>query len=266
VLGVVALAGLRPWATSAVVPNLSLAPGIGAAVGDSTAVAQAESPTDAGTGGIVAPRSAPTVSPPVAVSTPERRGSRAVLAVSAGQALTVAAPVPVSSPPAPQPSAPSPGPVVPAPAPAPEAASVSPVVANVPSVTPGAPGGPVASGVGGLEPEPSCDGDEYIVTVTFEETEGEEVDYEEAEADIVVRQIDADGNETEVQLRGDLSDVRDLIATLVAEGNCVHLEAGTAAGDGTPSVGTSPVVVPTEGVPSPAPDPDPGEPAAPHSP
>ncbi len=139
-------------------------------------------------------------------------------------------------------------------------------MAGVPSVAPGASGGPVTSGVGGLDPEQGCEGDEYRITVTFEEVEGEEVDYEEAEADIVVRQIGADGSETEVQLRGDLSDVRSLIATLVAEGNCVQLEAGTTAEDGAPSGGTSLLVVPAEGVPSSAPDLGPGDQAAPDSP
>ncbi|HEV7400540.1 MAG TPA: hypothetical protein VGN84_09770 [Solirubrobacterales bacterium] len=88
----------------------------------------------------------------------------------------------------------------------------------------GSAGGPVGSGVGGGEPERSCEGDEYVITVTFEEVEGEEIDYENDQADIVVQQLEADGSETEVQLRGDLNDVRSLVATLVSEGGCVHVD------------------------------------------
>jgi hypothetical protein len=259
-LGVVALLGLRPWATSSVAPDLSVSPRVGAAVGDSAVVAQAGSPSAAGTGGIAAPRSTPTVAAPAPVSTSERHAAQPLLAVSAGRALTVSASSPVASPPVSEP-APAADPVAAAPAPAPETAPAPPVVASVPSAIPGTSGDPVTSGVGGPEPEQSCEGDEYLITVTFEEAEGEE-----AEADIVIRQIGADGSETEVQLRGDLNDVRSLIATLVAEGNCVHLEVGTTAEDGTPSGGTSPVVVPTEGVPSSVPARGSGEPAAPSSP
>jgi hypothetical protein len=269
-LGVVALVGLRPWATTSVAPDLSVWPGIDAAVGDSAVVAEA-APSASGTGGIAAPRSTPTVSAPAPapVPTPERHAAQPLLAVSAGRALIAAAPSPVASPPAPEP-APSAEPVAATPAPAPEAAPASPpVVASVPSGAPGTSGGPVTSGVGGPEPEQSCEGDEYLITVTFEEVEseeieGEESDHEEAEADIVVRKIGTDGSETEVKLRGDLSDVRSLVATLVAEGNCVDLEIGTTAEDGTPSGGTSPAVVPTEGVSPSAPAPR--DQAAPNSP
>jgi hypothetical protein len=152
------------------------------------------------------------------------------------------------------------------PTPASEQAPAAPLVAAVDNGSPDASGGPGTSVVGGGEPEQSCEAGEYLITVTFEEVEGQEVDYDLDEADILVKGRGADGSETEVRLRGDLSDVRSLIATLVAEGNCVHLEAGTAAEDGTPSGGTSPVVVPAEGVPSLVPDHDSGEPAALNSP
>jgi len=72
--------------------------------------------------------------------------------------------------------------------------------------------------------EQSCEGDEYVITVTFEEAEGEEGDYEQAEADIVVQRFGAEGSETEVTLRGNLTDVRNLVATLVSEGNCVQVD------------------------------------------
>jgi hypothetical protein len=118
-------------------------------------------------------------------------------------------------------------------------------VAAVGADSPGTSGGPGTSVIGGGEPEQSCEAGEYLITLTFVEAEGEEVDYELDEADIQVKGHGADGSETEVELRGDLNDARSLIATLVAEGNCVHLEAVTSAG---------------------APDSESGEPAAPDLP
>jgi hypothetical protein len=229
-LGVVALAGLRPWATTSVVPNLSVAPGIGVALGDAAVVARAGSP-GAGTGGVAAPGPAGTVSAPVAVATPapEPRISQPVLAVSPGRPLTVSAPAPVASPPPSEPAAPAPAPVAVTPVPAAEQAPPQPVVATVGNGGPGSPsspGRPVASGVDGPEPEQACEGDEYVITVTFEEGgDGTgDVDYELAEADILVQRLVAGGNETEAELRGDLSDVRSLVAALVAEGNCVQVD------------------------------------------
>jgi hypothetical protein len=113
-------------------------------------------------------------------------------------------------------------------------------VANVGNGGQGASGGPVTSGVGGQEPEQGCEGDEYLITVTFEEAEGEDADYEEAEAEIVVQRLEADGSATEVQLRGDLTDVRDLVATLVSEGNCVRVDVVPPEGapaEGIPGTG-----------------------------
>jgi hypothetical protein len=110
------------------------------------------------------------------------------------------------------------------PTPAPEQATAPPLVATIDNGSSGASGRPGTSVVGGGgEPEQSCEADEYVITVTFEEVEGEEVDYEQAEADILVKRLGADGSETEVTLRGDLTDVRNLVATLVSEGNCVQV-------------------------------------------
>jgi hypothetical protein len=226
-LGVVALAGFRPWATSSVAPDLSVSPGIGVGLGDSALVAHAPSP-GAGTGGIAAPRStaastaAVSAPAPVAVSTPKQRPSGPLLAVSAGHAVETSAPVPVSVPPAAVP-APSPEPVAATPTPAPEQAPAPPLVATVDNGSPGTSGRPGTSVVGGGEPEQSCAAGEYVITVTFEEAEGEAVDYELAEADILVRGLGADGSETEVTLRGDLTDVRSLVTTLLSEGNCVQV-------------------------------------------
>lgn len=77
--------------------------------------------------------------------------------------------------------------------------------------------------------------------MTFEEAEGEEVNYEEAEADILVQRLEADGSTSELHLRGDLTDVRDLVATLVSEGSCVQVDVeplpGAGPGEEAPAAG-----------------------------
>ena len=50
----------------------------------------------------------------------------------------------------------------------------------------------------------------------------------------------ADGSETEVALRGDLTDVRSLVATLVSEGNCVQVDVvppESESAEGAPEAG-----------------------------
>ena len=234
-LGVVALVGLRPWATSTIVPTLTPSPGASAALGDATVVARGGSRSPGvGTGGVAAPASPAKVSAPVAVSTPKPGASHSgpALAVSAGRAVQAATPVPVFAPPAAEPD-PSPAPVVATPAPPAAQAPAAPLVASAPpSGSPGATGRPGTSVVGGGEPEQSCEGGEYVITVTFEEAEGEEVDYEKAEAGILVQRLEADGSTTDLQLRGDLTDVRDLVATLVSEGNCMQVDVEPLPGPG----------------------------------
>ena len=85
VLGAVALAGLRPWATTIGGSDLSPSPGIGAALGDATAVARAGSP-GAGTAGLPLPVSGAEVPRRSVVSAPKQRASDSgsALAVSAG--------------------------------------------------------------------------------------------------------------------------------------------------------------------------------------
>jgi hypothetical protein len=253
------MAGLRPWATSSVAPNLSLAPGIGVALGDSTVVARAGS-SGVGTGGVAAPHSPVEVSAPVVASVPKQGAAQSVPAVSPGRPLQAAAPEPVSPPPVSEP-APLPEPVVatPMPAAAPEQAATPPLVAAVPSGTPGTAGGPGTSVVGGGEAEQPCGGDEYVITVTFDQAEGEaeEEGYWQAEADIVVQRLGADGSEAELQLRGDLTDVRNLVGTLVSEGNCVQVDVVPpegGPGEEVPEAGTEPA---TPGVAAA----EPGEPA-----
>ena len=97
-LGVVALAGLRPWATSSVVPSLSLSPAIGAGLDDANVVARAASP-EVGNGGTVALVSPVGASSPGGVRVPGQDASASpVLAVAPARALSVAEPEPPSSP------------------------------------------------------------------------------------------------------------------------------------------------------------------------
>lgn len=248
VLGAVALAGLRPWASSAVAPDLSVAPEIGVALGDSTVVARADSPRVAsgspavGTGGIAAPGAPAAVSVPAVVTAPGESASRPTLAVSPARPLQAVPAAPTSSPPAAGP-VPAPEPV--AATPAPQSPAAQPVVATVPGGGQGTSGGPVSSGVGSGQPGPGCEGDAYRITVSFDE--GEDADAQEGpeaeggeeeaeggeegqpEADILIQRLGSDGSEAEVQLRGDINDVRELVATLVSEGNCVEVDIRPSA-------------------------------------
>jgi hypothetical protein len=123
------------------------------------------------------------------------------------------------------------------PTPAPEqAAAAPPLLATVDNGSPGTSGRPATSVVDGGEPEQSCEAGEYVITVTFEEVEGQEVDYELAEADILVKGLATDGSETEVTLRGGLTDVRSLVATLTSEGNCVQVNVVPPASEPTEGV------------------------------
>jgi hypothetical protein len=77
----------------------------------------------------------------------------------------------------------------------------------------------------------SCEGDEYVITVTFLD---EEPTAEETQVEIVLEQLNEDGSTDELQLEGDLGDVRALASTLEAEGNCVTVEiARPEAEEGT---------------------------------
>lgn len=101
---------------------------------------------------------------------------------------------------------------------APPEGTSAPVATPV-STDGGSPLGPVAAGV-----EPvleSCEGDEYLLTITFLD---EESTVEEAPVDIVLERLGEDGTTDELQLEGDLSDARSLASTLEAEGNCVRVE------------------------------------------
>jgi hypothetical protein len=106
----------------------------------------------------------------------------------------------------------------------PEGAS-SPVTTPV-STSGGSPEGPVASGGpitsgGGPAPE-SCEGDEYLLTVTFLD---EEPVTEESPVEILLQSFNEDGSvDDELRLEGILSDARSLVLKLSTEGGCVEVE------------------------------------------
>lgn len=131
---------------------------------------------------------------------------------------------------------------------APSEGTSVPVSAPAPSGG-GSTGHPVAAGGPTLE---SCEGDEYVITIALspEGAEGEE-----ASVEIVLQRFNADGSVDELQLEGSILDARSLALQLSSEGNCVLLEAGTAAGEDAPSDGTTTWEVPSEGPSSPVPDP-----------
>jgi hypothetical protein len=95
----------------------------------------------------------------------------------------------------------------------------------------GGPGGPIASG-GGPEPE-SCEGDEYLVTVTFLGEEPEEPVGEESPVEILLQRLNEDGSvEDELTLEGDLADAQRLVLKLSSEGSCVEVEIAQPDEDG----------------------------------
>lgn len=226
-LGAVALAGLRPWETDSVGPNLAIAPGLGVALGDSVEVAPAPAPAP----GTVADARVAPASPsilaaePAAAPRPSEGDAAPVLAVSPGRAVATAGfepdPQPAPAVPAPA-SPPAPQPIAQAPAPAAEPA---PVVATVPVRGAGGAGTPGTAGTppgGEVEPPQSCEGDEYLITVTFASPEAE---LEDSPVSILLQRIASDGSESELELEGDLSDARALIDLLSSEeGNCVQVE------------------------------------------
>lgn len=245
VLGLVALSGLRPWDGDEVKPHL-LPPALEMGVGESAPL-PSPSPVVAVADAAVAPGRAKVVR--------DRRGAvpREAEAPTGG-ALAVAPARPVADADggaAPSPI-PSPAPVVPAPEPQP---APSPELASVPAPSPdaapeaGAPSGggrPVTAGSPGFEErEEQCEGDEYLLTITFvdEESAGEEPAAEEPAGEelatgdapavrIVLQRTGADGDVDELELEGDLDDARSLVLQLSSEGACVEvLLAPSGAGD-----------------------------------
>jgi hypothetical protein len=202
----------RPWETDSVGPKLSVAPDLGATVGEAEAVARHPSLA------IAPAREAPGVpvavaAEPVAYPAPGSAPGP-LLAVAPARAVQIA---PADPAPAPAPVEPQPV-VTPAPAPSP-AASPAPVPATATPVA-GAPGfvsgeGPIRSGV---ESPPVCEGDEYLVTVYYvvDELSGEQIPVE-----LLIRRIEVGGEVSELSIEGDLSGYRELIEALTGEPECL---------------------------------------------
>ena len=67
----------------------------------------------------------------------------------------------------------------------------------------------------------SCEGDEYLVTVTFLD---EEPVGEESPVEILLQRFNEDGSVDELELEGDLNDARSLVLKLSSERGCVEVE------------------------------------------
>lgn len=223
--------GLRPWEDDSADPQ-KVPLGIEMGVGDSNALSAA-SVASVGAGTVVRP--GPKVGVRLAESTDNgsadnngtKSGTR--LAIAPGQAVAVspskAAPVP-ATPAVPAPAAPEAQPVSTTPAVPATTPASAPIATTAGGVSSG--GGPVTSGVGGFEE--SCEGDEYLLTVTLfdEESVGDETPVE-----IVLGRLNEDGTTgDELQLEGDLSDARALASTLESEGGCVEVEIVPFEGEG----------------------------------
>lgn len=221
-LALVVLWGLRPWEDRADPHEAPL--GIEMAVGGGRALPAASTAQVAA--GVVAP-----AGPKVQVAQRVSGGggsspapTPSAVAVAPAQAIAVAE-VP-SSPagPAPESGAGEEVPSVGA-----TTGEAPPEGTSSPVATPAGPsggssGGPVAAG--GKPETESCEGDEYVITITFLD---EESTVEEAPVDIVLTRLNEDGSTDELQLEGDLSDAHALASTLEAEGNCVKVEIAQPA-------------------------------------
>lgn len=218
-LALFVLWGLRPWEDNSDAPH-EVPLGIEAAVGGGQALT---APPAAGVAGGVAVPAGPKVRPAQRVggnagSGPTPKTPSAV-AVAPGQAVAVAE---VPSPPAGK--APESGGGEEVPSVGTTAGQAPSEGASSPVATPagssgGSSGGPVTAGVKPVAE--SCEGDEYVITVTFLD---QEAAVEEAPVSIVLEQLNEDGSTNELQLEGDLGDAHALASTLEAEGNCVTVE------------------------------------------
>lgn len=206
--------GLKPWEADSVEPRLGPL-GLEMAVGD--AVALPSPPAAFVADAAVAPGKAKLVAGPVV--RPDAGGQAASgLAVAPARAVATsvgergAAPTPTPASPAPEAQ-----PVV---TPAPEAApapAAGPIVATGGSA-PSSPSGPITSGGGGFEE--GCEGDEYVLTISFT---GEEPSGGESPVEILLQRLEDDGSVDELELEGDLFDAQALLAQLTSEGNCVEV-------------------------------------------
>ena len=250
--------GLRPWEDDSADPQRAPL-GIEMAVGDGNALSAGSAAAAVGPGTVVGTGTKAGVR--LAESTGGRSTGNGVkhgprLAISPGQAVIVATDeaVPAPATPAiPAPATPEAQPVASAPE-APAAPASVPIATTGEGTGPGR--GPVGAGVGGFEE--SCEGDEYLLTVTLLD---EEPVGDETPVDIVLERFDEDGTPgDELHLEGDLSDARSLASTLGSEGSCVQVEVlpfeGEAATEETPEAGEEvpgPVEETTEPAESPVP-------------
>ncbi|MFI5026815.1 MAG: hypothetical protein ACHQCI_08725 [Solirubrobacterales bacterium] len=197
---------------------MSVAPGVEGALGDAVAVARDRTGGDAGIG-----LAAAVPATLVAESAPASSSS--------GVRLAVAQLRPVAVEPSAPPSAPGPEPV--APPAAPQVPAVEPP-GPPPVVEPGpGPHGPIAAGALG-EPDEICEGDEFEVLIRVDPAPIPGA----TGVEIVIRPVEG-GDEEEVHLDGELSDLLDLLDSLVAEGNCVRVEGesnGMTPAEGAPEV------------------------------
>ncbi len=244
-LGLIVLWGLKPWQHNTDPHNVPL--GIEAAVGGGKALPAPQAARVAAGVAVAGPKLVVQAARPAS-------GAAAPAPAPAPVAVAPAEPIAVAVVPS-SPGSPAPGAGAGEEAPsagattgeAPPEGTSSPVAAPAGSGG-GSAGGPVTAGVGpGFE---SCEGDEYLITITFLD---EESTVEEALVAIVLERFNEDGTTDELQLEGDLGDARSLAATLSSEGNCVRLEVVAPEEEEVPSDGTSQAVVPAEGTSSAAP-------------
>jgi len=222
--------GLRPWENNSAEPR-EVPLGIEAAVGGGKALPV---PSTAHVGAGVEAPAGPGVQPAQRASgdvgpgpNPSPARSPSNVAVVPARAVAVA-----ETPSSPTGSAPESGAGEEVPSVGTTAGEVPPEGPPSPVAAPVGTGGGSAKGpvaAGGKPPVvESCEGDEYVIAVTFLD---EESTVEEAPVEIVLTKLNEDGTTDELQLEGDLSDVRALASTLEAEGNCVTVEIAQPEGE-----------------------------------
>jgi len=225
VLVAVAVVGLRPWAPSSLVPSVAISPELSGGVDESVVLppAQAGSVADAS---VVRHASPKLAAENVVDVGPGRAGRAGHEEPGADAALAVSRAQPVASvdsgPEATKPAKPSPAPEAqPVSSPAPEPPS-APVTTPLPAVVgESGPRPPVAAGGGGIGKGQGCEGDEYVLVITPEDEESSGAPPQFA---IRIEYYGSDGSEGEFSLQGDETDVRELVALLSAQGNCVRVE------------------------------------------
>lgn len=218
--------GLRPWEDNSDAPH-EVPLGIEMAVGGGKALPVASAARVAA--GVAVP-AGPQVQAAQRVGgeaganpgpAPNSHGSPTTIVVAPARAIAVA-----EVPSSPSPGAPESGGGEEAPSVGATTGEAPPEGGSSPITTPAGTGGgskgPVTAGAKPPVLE-SCEGDEYVITVTFLDEESPTPPVEEAPVAIVLERLNEDGSTDELQLEGELSDARALASTLEAEGNCVKV-------------------------------------------